>query len=121
MLKIKSLVAATIISLIAPISAFAIGAIAVDDADGDSASDVGYNVVGGFDSESSAKNAALKACRDAGNKNCKIGVWYKRCGAYASSKEANGWGTGGTKAEASQNALDGCGGGCKIVVADCEE
>jgi hypothetical protein len=121
MTKIKFLAAALVLSLVTPISAFAIGAIAVDDVEGDSASDVGYNVVGGFDSELSAKGAALKACRDAGNKNCKIGVWYKRCGAYASSKDATGWGTGGSKSEASQNALDGCGAGCKVVVADCED
>lgn len=104
-----------------PMGAHAVGAIAVDDVEGDTAATVGYNIVGGYASESEAKAAALKACRAAGNKNCKIGVWYTRCGAYATSKESTGYGTGGTKQIAIDKALDGCDDkGCKIVVADCE-
>lgn len=105
-----------------PVAAFAIGAIAVDDVEGDSAAEVGYNVVGGFASESEAKSAALKECRAAGNKNCRIGVWYTRCGAYATSKTSTGYGTGASKQVAIGKALDGCDEkSCKIVVADCED
>lgn len=107
--------------LVLPFGAHAVGAIAVDDVEGDTAATVGYNVVGGYDSESEAKAAALKECRAAGNKNCKIGVWYTRCGAYASSKNSTGYGTGGSKQVAIDKALDGCDDkSCKIVIADCE-
>lgn len=107
--------------LVLPMGAHAVGAIAVDDVEGDTAATVGYNVVGGYASESEAKAAALKECRAAGNKNCKIGVWYTRCGAYATSKNSTGYGTGASKKIAIDNAIDGCDDkGCKIVVADCE-
>jgi hypothetical protein len=101
-------------------SACAVGAIAVVDEEGDSASEVGYYIVFNEDSESAAKKAALKDCRADGNKNCKIGVWFTKCGAYATSETTYGYGTGKTKGAAQQNALDGCGSGCKVVVADCE-
>lgn len=62
------------LSLLTPMSAFSVGAIAVDDVEGDRAADVGYYVVVGEDSKASAKNAALKGCRSEGMKNCRIGV-----------------------------------------------
>jgi hypothetical protein len=117
--KISALILSLAMS--APMGAYAVGAIAVDDVEGDAASDVGFNIVGGFDSEKEAKAAALKECKAAGNKNCKIGVWYTKCGAYASSKTSYGYGTGSTKAVASAKAIEGCDDkACKIVVADCE-
>lgn len=110
-----------VLTLCFSVGAHAVGAIAVDDEEGDSAKDVGYNVVGGFGSEGEAKAAALKECRASGNKNCKIGVWYTKCGAYASSKKYSGYGTGASKQIASSKALEDCGdSSCKIVIADCE-
>jgi hypothetical protein len=115
-LKVLCLAAALSVSS----SAFAVGAIAVVDEEGDSAGDVGYYIVFNEDSEAAAKKAALKMCRADGNKDCRIGVWFTKCGAYASSKTNYGYGTGKTKAAAQKNALEGCGAGCKVVVADCE-
>lgn len=108
------------LTLLTPMSAFSVGAIAVDDVEGDRASDVGYYVVTGEDSEAAAKNAALRGCRNEGMKNCRIGVWFTRCGAYATSPSKTGWGTGSSKAQATENALEGCGAGCKLVIAECE-
>ena len=62
------------ITLCLPASAFAVGAIAVDDVEGDAAADVGYFAVTGEDSQAVAKAAAMKGCRAEGMKNCKIGV-----------------------------------------------
>lgn len=107
--------------LAAPLSAFAVGAIAVDDEEGDKAADVGYYVATGEDSEGAAKKAALKGCKGLGMKNCRIGVWFTKCGAYATSKEYTGYGTGKTKQAASEAALDGCGNkSCKVVAAECD-
>ena len=100
-------------------SAFAVGAIAVDDSVGDT--DPGYGFVTGEDSESDAKKAALKQCRSSGNDNCKIVVWFKTCGAYASSKKFYGYGFGASKSVATAAALEMCGqNSCKVVVAECE-
>ena len=109
------------LALVAPLSAFAVGAIAVDDEEGDKASDAGYFIATGEASEGAAKKAAMKGCRDLGLKNCKIGVWFTKCGAYASSRENYGYGTGKTKQAATEAAIDGCGQkGCKVVAAECD-
>lgn len=118
MTKFKMLCLAAALSL--STSAFAVGAIAVVDEEGDSADDIGYYIVFNEASEAAAKKAALKDCRADGNKDCKIGVWFTKCGAYATSKTTYGYGTGKTKAAAQKDALDGCGRGCKVAVADCE-
>lgn len=103
-----------------PLSAFAVGAIAVDDEEGDS--DPGFGYVTGMDSESSAKAGALKECRAQGNKNCKVAVWFKQCGAYAASKKYSGIGYGSSKQIAEAKALDQCGSSsCRIKVSDCED
>ena len=73
-------------------SAFAIGAIAVDDSVGEN--DPGYGFVTGEDSEAAAKAGAMKQCKSSGNDNCKVVVWFKTCGAYASSKKYYGYGFG---------------------------
>lgn len=99
-------------------SAFAIGAIAVDDSVGDA--EPGYGLVTGEDSESAAKAGALKQCKSAGNDNCKVVVWFKSCGAYASSKKVYGYGFGASEAVAKKAALEMCGSGCKIAVSECE-
>jgi hypothetical protein len=108
------------LALVAPLSVFAVGAIAVDDEAGDKAADVGYYVATGEDSEGAAKKAALAGCKGQGMKNCRIGVWFTKCGAYASGPEYTGYGTGKTKQAASSSALESCGKGCKIVVAECD-
>jgi hypothetical protein len=109
------------LALVAPMSVFAVGAIAVDDEQGDKASDAGYYIATGESSEAAAKKAAMKGCRDLGLKNCKIGVWFTKCGAYASSRENYGYGTGKTKQAATESAIDGCGQkSCKVVAAECD-
>lgn len=100
-------------------SAFAIGAIAVDDSVGDT--EPGYGFVTGEDSEAAAKAGAMKQCKSTGNDNCKVVVWFKTCGAYASSKKTYGYGFGASKGVAEKAALEMCGqGSCKIIIADCE-
>ncbi|MBS4098049.1 MAG: DUF4189 domain-containing protein [Sulfuricella sp.] len=104
----------------APLSAFAVGAIAVDDMAGDKPGDVGYYVAAGEKTKEAVKKAALKGCKDLGLKNCRIGVWYSTCGAYATSIVANAYGIGKTKEAASNAALKSCGKACEIVAAECE-
>lgn len=64
-------------------SAFAIGAIAVDDSVGETDPAYGFSTV--YDTEAEAKRAAMKFCKENGD-NCKVVGWFKTCGAYASSK-----------------------------------
>lgn len=107
------------LALALPFNAFAIGAIAVDDEEGQD--EPGYGYVTGADSEAEAKAGALKECRKSGNKNCKVAVWFKQCGAYAASKTYSGIGYGNTQRIAEAKALDECGNrACKVIVADCE-
>lgn len=110
------------LAIVLPTYLFAVGAIAVDDEVGLKADEAGYYMATGEDSEASAKSAALKGCKALeGAKNCEVMVWFKQCGAYASSKELSGIGYGATKDIATKMALEACGGaGCKIAVADCE-
>lgn len=99
--------------------AFAAGAIAVDDEEGQSAKETGYGVGEGATRAEAAKHA-LAECKKAGNKDCKVVVRYDTCGAYAASKKHSGIGFGKTKAIATKKALDECGiSACRIVVADC--
>lgn len=100
-------------------SAYAIGAIAVDDSVGET--DPAYGFATGHDSEAAAKRAAMKFCKENGD-NCKVVVWFKTCGAYASSKKYYGYGWGATKAVATKKALEMCGqNSCKVVVAECDD
>lgn len=106
-------------SLILPLGAFAAGAIAVDDEEGES--DPGYGVVTGAATRDEAGRGALAECRKSGNKNCKVVVRFDKCGAYAASKKNAGIGFGSTEALAKIKALEECGtNACKIVVAECE-
>jgi hypothetical protein len=131
-----------VIVLLMPSLAFAFGAIAVDDVkptevdrqivtgvgtkaevktfEVDKASESGYSIVMGQNTEALAKTGAMNACKEAGNKNCKVVVLFTKCGAYASSQTASGSGTGKTKQEAVNNALAGCA-NCNVVAADCEK
>jgi hypothetical protein len=100
------------------VNAYAAGAIAVDDAIGDTP---GYGVATGEDTQGEAAKAALKKCKKVGNTDCRVVVKFEICGAYAASKKYFGVGTGSTKAEARANALEECGNSaCKVIVADCE-
>lgn len=108
------------LSLIAPLTAFAYGAIAVDDEVGDD--EPGYGISVGEDTKEAAQKAAIKYCKEHGNEHCKSVVWFKQCGAYAASKKYYGYGYGPTKAVASQKALEMCAhDSCKVAVADCED
>ena len=99
-------------------SAFAAGAIAVDDAVGD---EPGFGTSIGEDTQAEAAKAAMKECKKVGNSDCRVVVRFEKCGAYAHSKKYFGVGTGGTKAKARENALAECGNSaCKILVAECE-
>jgi len=106
-------------SLILPLGAFAAGAIAVDDEEGEA--EPGYGVVTGAASRDEAGKQALAECKKQGNKSCKVVVRFDKCGAYAASKKNYGIGFGGSEAAAKTKALEECGGGaCKIIVAECE-
>jgi hypothetical protein len=100
--------------------AFAAGAIAVDDDEGDSAKEAGYGIVTGEASRDAAGAAAMRKCRAEGNKNCKVVVRFDTCGAYANSRKHYGIGWGDTERAARAKALDACGGGCRILVSECE-
>lgn len=106
------------VMLFLPLSAFAIGAIAVDDEEGDV--EPGYGYVTGYDTKGEASREALKECRKSGNKNCKVVAWFETCGAYASSKKYYGVGWGSTKQKAEAMALEKCEGTCRVAVSDCE-
>jgi hypothetical protein len=113
----RSLLAALLLAL--PLSVFAFGAIAVDDEQGESAP--GYGVATDMDSKAEATAAAMKQCRAAGNKNCKVAVWFETCGAYAGSRKYFGIGYGKTKKAAESAAVSECGNSaCKVVVSECE-
>lgn len=107
------------IGLIMPASVMAVGAIAVDDEAGDVTA--GYALVTGYDSKAAAQAAAIKECREAGNKNCKAVLWFETCGAYAADAEHYGIGFGKSIKIAESKAIEDCGGGsCKPIVSDCE-
>lgn len=100
-------------------SAFAVGAIAVDDEEGED--EPGYGFSMGHDSKEQASKAAMRECKKAGNDRCKVVVWFESCGAYAASKKYYGVGWGSNAAKATQMALDKCGNrNCKIKIAECE-
>ena len=99
-------------------SAFAIGAIAVDDSVGEK--DPAWGIATGEDSEGAAKAAAMKLCKENGE-NCKVVGWFKTCGAYASSRKYYGYGFGATKAIATTAAMEMCGqNSCQLITAECE-
>jgi Domain of unknown function (DUF4189) len=102
-----------------PASAFAWGAIAVDDKAGQSAEDAGYGFVTGEKNEAAASRGAMKECR-AQNKACKVVITFETCGAYASSGRRWGAGEGVTEGAARRKSLVNCGNeACKVVVAEC--
>ena len=115
----KQVLFATVALLLGASHALAEGAIAVDDSAGSKPSDAGYGI--GFgDDKDSAKEAAMTKCKSMGNSSCKVAVWFKKCGAYASSNEKYGIGWGNTEAAAKETAMDQCGNdSCRIVASEC--
>ena len=100
-------------------NAWATGAIAVDDEPGGKPSEAGYGIGFGDDKDSAMKSA-MKKCKEAGNDNCSVKVWFEGCGAYASSKKYYGHGLGASASQAAQAALNDCNdNSCKVVVTDC--
>lgn len=103
-----------------PGSAFAVGAIAVDDHVGETDPYYGFSI--GEGSQRAAENSAVGYCRRAGGRNCKAIVWFETCGAYAASRKYYGYGYGATKAKATADALQMCGrNSCQVIVAECEK
>jgi hypothetical protein len=116
----KIIKAALCLSLAYSGAAFGYGAIAVDDARGES--DPGYGFFIGAHSREAAERGALRECRRHGNDRCKVAVWFETCGAYAASRRYYGIGWGASMRQARNMALDQCGHErCRIVVARCEE
>lgn len=101
-----------------PSIAMAIGAIAVDDEEGDT--EPGYGFATGFATKEEASGEAMKQCREAGNRHCKVISWFETCGAYAVSRKYYGAGWGSTKRRAEDMALDKCGKNCEVVISECE-
>jgi hypothetical protein len=94
---------------------FAVGAISYSE-DEDA-----YGFITGQPDKTKAFAEAKKLCKEAGGKNCKDLVWFKKCGALATSKEYWGYGYGDAKAEAEKNAKSACKGkDKKIAVSGCE-
>jgi hypothetical protein len=108
------------LGLCLPTLSFAIGAIAIDDEQGDYAA--GYGVSTGNDTKSEAQREAMRLCREAGNEDCRVVAWFETCGAYAASKTYYGAGWGATARAAQRMALDKCGSAnCRIIQTECEE
>jgi hypothetical protein len=108
-----------IASLILPLGAFAAGAIAVDDEEGEA--EPGYGIIVGASSREEAAKGAMAECRKQGNKGCKVAVRFDKCGAYAASKKNSGIGYGRSEDVAKTMAMNECGTkACKIIIADCE-
>ena len=116
-----TLVAAGLLAAASTGMAFATGAIAVDDSYGDEPSGVGYGFVTLYGSKQEAEAGALDVCQSEGNTDCKVVLTFQNCGAYASSRNNYGVGTGRTMDAAEKSALTNCGeGDCIPVVSDCE-
>jgi hypothetical protein len=106
------------ITLISSGAAFAAGAIAVDDEEGET--DPGYGFVTGYDTRAAAAKGAMKECRESGNENCKVVARFDTCGAYAASRKFYGVGWGTSQKAAERMALENCGRNCEVVISECE-
>ncbi len=101
-----------------PLSAFAYGAIAVDDDVSMREPAYGFSI--NQPSRQEAERVALNYCRKYGE-NCRSVVWFETCGAYAASAKHYGYGWGANKAKATNDALTMCGSNsCKVIVAECQ-
>ncbi|HWW49375.1 MAG TPA: DUF4189 domain-containing protein [Xanthobacteraceae bacterium] len=121
-MKISKLLAAAAVCCAVSSGAWAAGAIAVDDEEGTSARDAGYGIAVGKKTREDAAAAAMEACREEGNKSCRVAVRFDVCGAYAANKKVYGVGWGDTEAAAKRKAMDECGEtSCKIVISGCDD
>ena len=106
-------------SLFIPTSAFAVGAIAIDDQMGDDEPAYGFAL--GEGNRVAAERSAVRYCRQYGGTNCRAIVWFETCGAVAVTTRNYGYGYGRTKSAATAKALEMCGkNSCKVVAAECE-
>lgn len=99
-------------------SAFATGAIAVNDGLGTAAEDVGYATGYGANQPEAEANA-IKECKGAGNDQCKVVVWFEQCGAYVGDRAKSAARFGETKEAAEKMAMDKCP-DCKLIVSECQ-
>ncbi|KQS79117.1 hypothetical protein ASG25_11100 [Rhizobium sp. Leaf384] len=99
-------------------SAFAFGAIAVNDSQGTAASEAGYGMGWGSSRQEAERNA-VRECKSAGNEDCTVAVWFERCGAYAGDRVNYGIGYGSTLKAAEKMATADCP-NCQIIVSDCQ-
>lgn len=98
--------------------AFAFGAIAVDTSIQTKEPAYGYSI--GEATREAAERSAYNYCSQHSSK-CKVIIWFKTCGAYATSRKVYGYGYGDTKAQATYDALKMCGNDhCEVRVAKCE-
>lgn len=116
--RIFAALTASIFLTIGATSALATGAIAVNDALGTSAEEVGYGVGWGANQKEAEENA-VKECKSAGNDQCKVAVWFEKCGAYVGDRVHVGAGFGDTKEAAEKVALEKCP-DCKVIVSECQ-
>jgi len=106
------------LTVLAPTSAPAFGAIAVDD--NKAARGSAFAIVVNQDSAYKAAHAAVGRCRSNGGKNCRVVANFEKCGAFATSATAYGAGTGVRRKSARNMALRNCGDDCEIVGVECE-
>lgn len=99
-------------------AAFAFGAIAVNDSQGTAASEAGYGI-GWGGSRKEAERNAVRECKNVGNDDCEVAVWFERCGAYAGDRVNYGIGYGESQKAAERMALKDCP-NCQIIVSDCQ-
>ena len=116
-IAIRAALAAVTLSFACATSAFAAGAIAVNDSQGTAADEAGYAVgYGGSKKEASAN--AVKECKSVGNESCEVVLTFEQCGAYVGNKASYGTGVGSTEKAAQKAALEMCP-ECKLIVSDC--
>jgi hypothetical protein len=99
-------------------TAFAFGAIAVNDSQGTAASEAGYGVGWGGTRKEAERNA-MRECKSVGNDSCEVAVWFEQCGAYAGDRVNYGIGYGASAKTAERMALEDCP-NCQIIVSDCQ-
>lgn len=114
---IRTALSAAVFSCVLASSAFATGAIAVNDSTGTAAEEAGY-AVGYGSSKKEASASAISECKSAGNEACEVVLTFEQCGAYVGNKASYGTGIGKTEKAATQAALADCP-ECKLIVADC--
>ena len=94
-------------------------AIAIDDDIG-GASGNGAYAVGQGPTKHEASRIAMSNCSLGGKLACAVKLTYDRCGAYASSHQTAGTGTGISLQAATSAALASCRDtSCHLVIADC--